>query len=68
MLLILVIFLVVFLVVVILVCSFLFCGSLSKRGPQQLLGLNSWSPVGGTVWKELGRVVLSEEGASGSRL
>ena len=37
------------------------CDSLNENGPQRLLSLNTWPPVGGTVWEGLGHVALLEE-------
>lgn len=37
------------------------CGGLNKNGPNKLIGLNVWSPVGGIVWEGLGGVALLKE-------
>ena len=37
------------------------CGGLNETGPHGVKCLNSWIPVGGTVWEGLGGVALFEE-------
>jgi hypothetical protein len=39
---------------------FTYCG-LNENGPDKLVYLNTWSPVGRTVWEELGGMSLLEE-------
>jgi hypothetical protein len=34
------------------------CGGLNENSPQSLIDLNTWSPVGGTVWEGLRFVLL----------
>lgn len=38
-----------------------------KNGPNKLIGLNVWSPVGGIVWEGLGGVVLLKEFCHGEQ-
>ena len=37
------------------------CGGFHENGPCRLICLNTWSPVGVTVWEGLGGVALLEE-------
>jgi len=37
------------------------CRGLDGNGPQRLMCVNTWSPVGKTVWEGLGGVALLEE-------
>lgn len=34
------------------------CGGLNEDGPQRVIYLNTWSPVGGTSWEGLGGVAF----------
>lgn len=36
-------------------------GGLNENGPNELMYLNTWYPVGGTVWEGLEGVFLLEE-------
>jgi hypothetical protein len=40
------------------------CGGFNENGSYRLTALNTWSPLGGTVWKGLGAYNLVEGGVS----
>lgn len=37
------------------------CSGLSEKGTHRLIYLNTWSPVGRSVWEGLGHIALLEE-------
>ena len=47
---------------------FIYYDDLNENGPDRLIDLNTWSPVGRALWEALGGVSLLEEVCHGDEL